>query len=166
MKPIHRALLGILPLIALTSLGAQQAKGDQEVALMGVVVKTDDSTMTLAQGTYGVFVTDHLEIGISPMIGKFDDYNLRGGTLFMSYSWLPKGSKFVPYVGASVFKQTVSGPDFDGGVTGFGPKVGFKYFFTPKAAFNLNIEGIRTKDDDTDEKTTTYVALLGFSYLF
>lgn len=166
MKLVRMLVLGALPLLATAGLQAQQAKGDQEVALMGTVIKVEDTTATIVQGTYGVFITDHMELGISPMIGKFDDYNLKAGTFFFSYSWLPKGSKFVPYIGASVFKQKISGPGLDAGATGFGPKIGFKYFFTPKAAFNMNVESIRTKDDNTDAKTTTVVALLGLSYLF
>lgn len=146
------------------ALSAQQAKGDVELGFQGMYASTSveddygnsDTTSTgMLQATFGVFATNHLEIGFSPMItigpdtevdmaaieaGDYSSATNRGtktttgASIFATWSFLANGARVSPYAGMALYKQDFSDSE-DKGAVGF--TGGCKFYVAPKAAINV-----------------------------
>jgi hypothetical protein len=111
-------------------------------------------------GRVGYYFTDRLELGVGPTLSISTvttqtppSYSYVGGQLvitgggsesnttttfgsyaFIVYSFMARGAKAVPYIGAQYFKQDFSNSDDKGSV---GVNAGLKYFFAKKAAIDF-----------------------------
>ena len=133
-----------ITLIAIPAL-AQQQRGDIELGLQGFVLTTVgmgvSATVGTVQGKLGFFFTDNFEFGVTPSMtivtvkGETDVDG--GGGAFLTYSVLLKNARAVPYFGAQYYKSSFS-TDFDVDPGSVGVNAGVKFFFTRKAAFDVN----------------------------
>ena len=174
------SFLAALCLIFNVPVLAQQEKGDVELQVSGSLFTfvgdgTSSGSGTLF-GKIGLFVTDHLSIGISPLLSvsvsesesfssnSFEKESKRtwtattGGGAYFNYTLLSNAST-VPYFGAQYYKQ-----DFDTEGTGqAGINGGLKFFVTEKAAFDVSANYLL----DLDNSSIGLVVLqFGFSYLW
>lgn len=91
--------------------------------------------------TFGVFMTDNLEWGISPTIslsspvGRRSVQDTYGGSTFLTYSFLTKGSTSVPYLGSRYYKSDFSNSNDNGAL---GLNAGNKFYISDKTAFDVN----------------------------
>ena len=138
------ALLGLSTLVVPTpDAFAQQGEpllkqGNKELGFSGNAVIDSDSELNL-DVTYGYFVRDAWEVGVT--VGsslKKDDFSLEGG-LFTEYNFNHRG-RWVPFVGASTRVGTVDLKDdrfnADENLTSWvvGVSGGVKYFLRPHIA--------------------------------
>jgi hypothetical protein len=137
---------------------AQQQRGDVELQFQGSYFTTIGTDYTFGSGNIsakiGPYITDALQIGIGPTlsitttttttVGPAPLYALQqeskttttfGSTAFFVYSFLMRGAKAVPYLGAEYFKSDFSNSDDKGSV---GISAGLKYYFAKKTAFDVS----------------------------
>jgi len=202
-----KALTAVVVLLAASgAVQAQQAKGDLELGFQGMYASiatttkgSDESTTTstgMLQMTFGAFVTNHLELGFSPMITigpkpptvdttgptptvttETGNKTTTGANVFATWSILANGSRVSPYVGMAAYKQDFSDKDDKGS---FGVTLGSKFYVAPKAGINVGLNIMVGKRDTpsavlngttvtmTKVSSTTATAMfqVGFTYLF
>ncbi len=159
-------LLSVMTLFFSATLGlAQQEEGDVEVQASFSVFKVEDFTSGFIQLKLGGYVSDNLELGISPsaQISSSDGETETtvGVGLFASYSFL-SDSETVPYLGLQYYVPDVEKADE---FSSAGINAGIKYYFTEKAAFDLSgnyLFSITEKGPDN----AIFLILGGLSYLF
>lgn len=136
---------------------AQQQKGDVELQFQGYYFRTVGSDLEFGSGNLagkiGPYLTDWLQVGIGPTLSittmttqNFNTTTMQlekssettttfGSTMFIVASFLTRGAKAVPYVGAQYFKQDFSDSEDKGSV---GVNAGVKFYFSKKAAFDVS----------------------------
>ncbi len=159
---------------------AQQQKGDSEIQLSGFISKAEGQSFGQFESEdyffgsvalkFGQFITDNLQIGVSPSLlfqtGENSDVTVGAGG-FLNYSFLASDAKTVPYFGFSYRKEDIEEWDFDNGRVG--AQLGFKQFVTPKTAFDISgnyLFAIPVADQDWDFSDGFIYLSFGFSYLF
>ncbi len=114
---------------------AQQEKGDQVIRFFVNFNKQENSDASMNLNfKYGKFVTQNVELGISPSL------SLGGGTTTLSlegygnYNFLLPDSKAVPYIGANLGVITIEtkGADTSTSAFTYGLNGGFRYFISEK----------------------------------
>jgi len=182
-----RILLGTgLALIASTGLMAQEKPGDLEIGFMGMLASSSTSggggstSFGDVSGQFGMYITKNLEVAIGPTVSIMSTPNTSGSgstskTTFGSsvsatWSFLAQNAKMVPYAGLALYKHDFSDSNEK---LSFGVQGGFKYFFTPKAAFNVGLNYLVASNSydnglggTTTVTTSTILAQVGLSYLF
>jgi len=140
-------------------------------------------------GRVGYYFTDRFELGVGPTLsiststvvtpGGLSGYDpvtfqpiytaassesqtttTFGGYAFVVYSFLARGSKAVPYLGAQYFKSDFSNSEDKGSV---GVSAGLKYFFAKKAAIDFG--GTYMWNLTKDVKGGTIFFSIGLSFL-
>jgi hypothetical protein len=172
-------------LVSFTILGtaaAQQQKGDVELQLQGSYFTTFATDVSVNVGTiagkFAPFLTDNLQIGIgptltitttsvttvSPLSGKPDTRSdtkvTFGSTVFVTYSFLTKDARTVPYVGASWYKVDFSKGSERGWV---GVNGGLRYFLTRRTSLDLSASFLRTITEH--ESGSMVLFAFGLSFL-
>jgi len=184
--------LAILLLIAFGSASAQQRKGDVELQFYGTYFQTVGTDETFGSGTIGgkigPWVTDHFQIGMGPTLTitrmTETSYNFNpvtfqvttskdtkttttfGTSIFMIYSFLTGGGKWVPYFGAQWFKSDFNKPiSEDKGSAGL--NAGVKYFFAKKTAldFSVNYGWDLNPVEEGGTRGGTLLFVFGLSFL-
>ena len=121
---------------------AQQEKGDVELGLQGqafTAVGSDiDFSFVNLVAKVGLYATNSFEFGVSPTLSVItvekNTTTTLGSGVFVLYSFLAGDARTVPYAGAQYYI-----PDFDDtDQNAAGVTVGAKFFFTKKAAFDIN----------------------------
>ena len=142
---------------------AQQQQGDVELQLQGSYFTTFATDVSVNVGTiagkFAPFITDNIQIGVGPTLTitttkvaavapvtgvtttKSSTTVTFGSTAFVTYSFLMKDSRAVPYVGASYYKVDFSNASERGwlGVNG-----GMRYFFTKRTSFDVSATFLKT----------------------
>jgi hypothetical protein len=185
MKTQHIFILSfILILSTVTALGQQQ-KGDLELQFLGSYYRTVGiSGFSSGSGNIsakiGPYLTDNIQIGLGPNLtishSSYTTFNyttmkeeevtetntMFGSYAFIVYSFLTRGAKLVPYLGAQYFKQDFNKPfSEEPGSLGF--SAGAKYFFAKKAAFDL--QGSYMFDMNKDAEGGFLLFAFGLSFL-
>jgi hypothetical protein len=136
-------------------------------------------------GKIGPYISDHLQIGIAPTLSisttslvsrevdpatfqliekEESETNTRfGASVFLVYSFLSSGGKFVPYFGAQYFKSDFNLP-FSEDRGSAGVNVGIKYFFAKKTA--LDFSGNYLWNLNPEVQGGTILFAFGLSFLF
>lgn len=144
MKKIKILFVLLLTAVAVF---AQQQKGDFQVQTqfsytnMSATVGGSSFSISMGQlyGSVSKFVTDKVEVGVSPILsitsaGNFSRTSLKL-SLFSNYSFLTENAKLVPYAGASLIMDT-GGIDINTGAekttASFGLRGGLRYFVTER----------------------------------
>jgi len=153
---------------------AQQESGDIELQIAGTYFTSVGTDFKFSSGfiqaKFGKYITDNLELGVSPNISitttdtGFGDSNTDatvGLGAFFIYSFLLSDAKTVPYIGGQYFKSDLSEGDDNGsaGVTG-----GLKFFVTEKAALDFSGNYLFDLNKDTEGGLLLFAA--GISFLF
>jgi hypothetical protein len=165
-------------LFAITAAFAQQEKGDTEFQISGTYFTTvgQDNTFSngFIQAKLGVFITDHLEIGIAPNISistssttdffgeTTSNTNVTTGAgAFFQYALLAGDARTVPYIGGQYFKSDLENSDDKGsaGVNG-----GLKFFVSEKAAFDFSGNYLFDLNEGSEGGLLLFAA--GISFLF
>ena len=160
-------VLFVLAFSAVTN--AQQQKGDVELQMAGSFFTTVASDVSISVGTVsgkiGPFITDNIQIGIGPTLtittsttttvapitGRTTTSSSTtatfGSTAFITYSFLIRDARTVPYAGASFYKRDFSDRADRGwlGVNG-----GVRYFLTRRTSIDVSANYLTTL---TPEKT-------------
>jgi hypothetical protein len=136
---------------------AQQQKGDIELQLAGSYFTTFATDVSVNVGTvsgkFAPFITDNIQIGIGPTLtiittttttvapvtgravtGSKTNVTF-GSTAFVTYSFLLKDARVVPYAGASYYKQDFGKTSERGWI---GVNGGMRYFFTRRASIDVS----------------------------
>jgi hypothetical protein len=174
----------IFALAGVTAYGQQQ-KGDLELQFLGSYYRTvgvEGYTFGSGNisGKIGPYITDNFQIGLGPSLTishnsyktfnsttmkeeEVSETNTSFGTYaFVVYSFLTRGAKLVPYLGAQYFKQDFNKPwSEEPGSLGF--NLGVKYFFAKKAAFD--IQGSYMFDMNKDAEGGFMLFAFGLSFL-
>ena len=146
--PLGAALALCLCLHApLTSLEAQQAQGDVELQFSGSLLSTVGQegrsfTSGMLQTKLGYFISDRVEVGAFPSllvnrtrVGQQTTTDTRLGMgVFSTYSFLAEDATTVPYVGGQAYRIDLTDDDETGWVGG---NAGVKFYFSPRAAFDV-----------------------------
>jgi hypothetical protein len=162
---MNRMLLLIaFPLFTLSGVAsAQQQKGDIELQLAGSFFTTFASDVSVNVGTvsgkFAPFLTDNIQIGIGPTLtiattttttvapvtGRTvtnSKTNVTfGSTAFVTYSFLLKDARAVPYVGASFYKRDFAERDERGWI---GVNGGMRYYFTRRTSVDVSANYLKT----------------------
>jgi hypothetical protein len=153
---------------------AQQESGDIELQIAGTYFTTVGTDFKFSSGfiqaKFGKYLTDNLELGVSPNIsittidtgfGDSDTDVTAGLGAFFVYSFLFSDAKTVPYVGGQYFKSDLSDGDDNGsaGVTG-----GLKFFVTEKAALDFSGNYLFDLNSNTEGGLLLFAA--GISFFF
>ena len=153
-------------LLLLTMIGqssAQQQKGDVELQLQGSYFTTFATDVSVNVGTiagkFAPFLTDHIQIGVGPTItiatttvstpapqtgqpaSKTTTKVTFGSTVFVTYSFILKDARAVPYVGGSWYKVDFSKGEEKGWV---GVNGGLRYFITKRTSIDLSASFLKT----------------------
>ncbi len=155
MKKIH--LLFLMTVVSFASF-AQQEKGDQVIRFFVNLNKQESSdAMMNLNFKYGKFVTQNVELGISPAL------SLGGGSTILklegygNYNFLLSDSKAVPYIGANLGVITIETKGADESISAFtyGLNAGFRYFISEKVNVDtglaysaFTIEGVSSSSID------------------
>ncbi len=154
MKNLHALIVFFL---ATGAAFAQQEKGDMQIQAQGAyynIAGSDNGTIFL---NVSRFITNNVEIGISPVITFTPVTTSVNLALFGKYSFLTPDAKLVPYVGAGVSIFNL-GEDFAS--TGFTISGGTRYFLTEKVNIDLSANMAFT------EGTSSFIVLAGLGYIF
>lgn len=153
-------------LLLLTMIGhssAQQQKGDLELQLQGSYFTTFATDVSVNVGTiagkFAPFLTDHIQIGVGPTLTitttkvttiapgtgqPATQSNTKvtfGSTVFVTYSFILKDARAVPYVGASWYKVDFSRGEERGWV---GLNGGLRYFLTKRTSLDFSASFLKT----------------------
>lgn len=157
---------------------AQQQKGDVELQFQGYYFRTVGTELSFGSGNLagkiGPYITDWLQVGIGPTLSittstSFDPTTFEktsettttfGSTAFVVASFLTRGAKAVPYIGAQYFKQNFDDSEDKGSV---GVNAGVKFYFSKKAAFDISGNYLFTLNEN-QEGGMLYFAV-GLSFL-
>ncbi len=175
------SLMCALVLVAVNGFGQQQ-RGDVELQFQGSYFTTVGSDFTFGSGNIsakiGPYITDGLQIGIGPTLSitttttstmnmttfkeetSSNTTTTFGSTAFLVYSFLMRGAKAVPYIGAEYFKSDFSDSNDKGSV---GINVGLKYYFAKKTAFDVSGNYLFTLNQD--QKGGILLFAVGLSFL-
>lgn len=182
MRPSTVLSALILSLTIIGTAAAQQQKGDVELQLQGSYYTTFATDVTVKVGTvagkFAPFLTENLQIGIgptltitttsvttiSPLSGEPDTRSdtrvTFGSTVFVTYSFLMKDARTVPYVGASWYKVDFSKGSERGWV---GVNGGLRYYLTRRTSLDLSASFLKTI---TEHKTGSMLLFaFGLSFL-
>jgi len=121
---------------------AQVEKGDKEIQMLGSITLIEDASVAMIQGTYGVFVTPEIELGVGPSIWYASVWGFSttivGAVFFGRYNFAID-TKRVPYLSA-VWYQADFSPDFgdftDYSYLQFG--AGTKFFINEYLAYDVS----------------------------
>ncbi len=161
---------------------AQQQKGDVELQLQGSYFTTFATDVSVNVGTiagkFAPFITDNIQIGIgptltittatvttvAPLTGRTEQKSNTtltfGSTVFVTYSFLMKDARAVPYVGASFYKVDFKNPAERGWV---GVNGGMRYYLTRRTALDVSASYLKTL---TEEKRGSMLLFsFGLSFL-
>ena len=142
---------------------AQQQRGDIELQLAGSYFTTFATDVSVNVGTvsgkFAPFITDNIQIGIGPTLtiettttstvtpttGRTvtnSKTNVTfGSTAFVTYSFLMKDARVVPYLGASFYKRDFGNRDERGWV---GVNGGMRYYFTRRTSVDVSANYLKT----------------------
>lgn len=184
MKIQQWPCIALLVLLTPVFAYAQQQAGDWELQFQGSYYTTVGTDYEFGSGNIsakiGPYLTNWLQFGIGPSVTisttsyeEFDPVTYQtettsetkttfGSTAFLVFSWLTRGGKLVPYMGAQYFIYDVSEFENDNGSMGL--NVGMKYFFTRKTALDLSGNYLFSLNGE-DEGATVLFAF-GLSFLF
>ena len=172
----------VLALFFATAAQAQQQKGDIELQLAGSFFTTVASEVSINVGTLsgkiGPFITDNIQIGIGPTLtittttlttvapitGRTESRSSTtvtfGSTAFITYSFLMKDTRVVPYVGASYYKVDFSRASERGWL---GANAGMRYFFTKRTSLDFSATFLKTLTEQ--ERGSMLLFSFGISFL-
>jgi len=178
-------IISIVLVCLCSAASAQQERGDVELSISGLYLKSVGSDFGFSSGTVngkiGFFVTDNFEIGVFPsltissttttrprfdsrgrIIGEEKETTTEttfGSGSFMTVSLLAN-AKTVPYFGGQFYI-----PDFDNtDVSYAGVYAGSKFFLTEKAFFELSGNYLFAISEATEGGLLLFSA--GFGFLF
>jgi hypothetical protein len=176
------AVVCVLLLCAATGF-AQQQRGDVELQFQAMYFTTVGQDYKVGMGNIaakiGPYITDALQVGIGPTVSIITttsatpDYTTMsvkyesdtkatfGSTAFIVYSFLMKGAKAVPYLGAQYFKSDFDDSEDKGSM---GINGGLKYYFTRKTALDVSGNYLFTLNKDQEGGTLLFA--VGLSFLF
>lgn len=142
---------------------AQQQKGDIELQLQGSYFTTFATDVSVNVGTIAgkcaPFLTDNIQIGVgptltitttkittvAPLTGRPETRSNTkvtfGSTVFVTYSFILKDARAVPYVGASWYKVDFSRGEERGWV---GLNGGLRYFLTKRTSLDFSASFLKT----------------------
>ena len=133
--PIALCALGLL--LSAGPAAAQANKGDSEVLMQGFVGMNPEAAADSAFGnftfTYGVYVTNGLELGVGPSITITTDSTSMGMNLFVLQHF--GRARVTPYVGADFRSYDIE--DDSQGFFGFNG--GLKNYLSERAALDLRV---------------------------
>jgi hypothetical protein len=136
MKKMMLPCIIVLLLAGICQSSAQQRKGDVELQFFGTYFQTVGTDESFGSGTIGgkigPYLTDHLQIGMGPTLTitrmtethysfnpatfavsttkETNTTTTFGTSVFVLYSFLTGGGKWVPYFGAQWFKSDFNKP--------------------------------------------------------
>ena len=161
---------------------AQQQKGDVELQLQGSYFTTFATDVSVNVGTiagkFAPFITDNIQIGIGPTLtittttlttvapitGRTESRSSTtvtfGSTAFITYSFLMKDTRVVPYVGASYYKVDFSRASERGWL---GANAGMRYFFTKRTSLDFSATFLKTLTEQ--ERGSMLLFSFGISFL-
>jgi hypothetical protein len=175
-------VVSMLLLCAAIGFGQQQ-RGDIELQFQGMYYRTVGTDYATGVGNIsakiGPYITDALQVGVGPTLTiattPTTSYNAVtrqieygsetnttfGCTGFLVYSFLMKGAKAVPYLGAQYFKSDFNDSNDNGsaGING-----GLKYYFTRKTALDISGNYLFTLNKDQEGGILMFA--VGLSFLF
>ena len=122
---------------------AQQQKGDFQLQTQATYATAEGVSFGFVFLNFSSFLTDHLELGVSPIVSISDEFTSFNMTVFSNYSFLAKDAKMVPYLGAGVTFYDLTG---DQPLTGFTFKGGFRYFITESVNVDIGPNLILIED--------------------
>lgn len=143
--------------VASSAAFAQQQKGDFQVQAQASYISVSGIDIGSIYFNASKFVTDNIEVGVSPYvtISSFStDVNL---TIFGNYSFLTPDGKFVPYLGAGVTLYQLGG---DFAQTGLTLKGGIRYFVTERVNIDVGPNLVFV------EGTNIFILNAGLGYIF
>ena len=185
MKAQNILIICLMFALATITAYGQQQKGDLELQFLGSYYRTVgiegySSGSGNISAKIGPYVTDNFQIGLGPNLTishststTFNYATMKeeevtetntmfGSYAFVVYSFLTRGAKLVPYLGAQYFKQDFSKPwSEEAGNLGF--SLGVKYFFAKKAAFD--VQGNYLFDLNPDSEGGYMLFAFGLSFL-
>ncbi len=134
-------VVGLLCLTASAAM-AQVEKGDKEIQALGSITLIEHASAAVLQGTYGVFVTPEVEVGVGPSIlyaSVFGFSQTIVGAVFFGRYNFDVNTKRVPYLSAMWYQADFS-PDYgdftDWSYLQFG--AGMKFFVTENLAYDAS----------------------------
>jgi outer membrane protein W len=155
MKRVWMAVIPVVTVLVLPAHARAQArKGDKEIQLSGntFTVISSGASETVGQFQFGVgyFLTDRLEVGISPIVSITSGSDGMGGTNVtgdlglstkVQFFFGEKSAKIKPYVGASYIVRSfkTQGDSSLADNMYVGGNGGFKNYFTERAALDVNV---------------------------
>lgn len=142
---------------------AQQQQGDVELQLQGSYFTTFATDVSVNVGTiagkFAPFITDNIQIGIGPTLtittttmttvaplsGRTEEKSNTtvtfGSTVFITYSFLMRDARVVPYVGASFYKIDFGNPAERGWL---GLNGGLRYYLTKRTSLDFSASYLKT----------------------
>lgn len=166
--------LAVLMSMAVTSFGAMLQEGTRELGLAGSLdIASADGTAIDLSASYGYFIADGLEIGVSGFWADSDSVTSIGLGAFAEYHFATD-SNLVPYVGvgAGWGKTEIDIGDFsaDDDALVIAGEAGVKYFFVENIAISLAyVFEWATEDiffDDDKAEDTDHSIQLGMRFYF
>jgi len=181
MHPVRNCTVILAVILLFAAVGfAQQQQGDVELGLQGAYYRTvgtdAEVQFGMVQGKIGWYMISTLEVGVGPMLsimstpdgtGGSSTTTQFGGSAFLTYSFLARGAKVVPYFGAQYYIQDLIQEDVPSEFTdsgSLGINAGLKYFFTKKAAVDFSGNYMFSLNEGA-EGGMLYFAV-GLSFLF
>lgn len=157
-------------LVSASAAFAQQQKGDFQLQAQASYFSNSFAGQSFSSGSVYVnasrFVTDNIEVGLSPFIFISDISTTMNLSFFGNYSFLTENAKLVPYAGAQVmFYNLGSDPDFS--QVGFGLKAGIRYFVSERVNVDVgpNIAFL-SAPAGLSEGSTVFQIAAGLGYIF
>lgn len=154
---MKKTLLIALLVVASGAAFAQQKKGDFQLQAQGAYYSTDAFDFGSLYFNASKFVTDNIEIGVSPYLTISTETTMNL-TFFSNYSFLTTDAKLVPYLGAGITFYNL-GSDF-GSLTGFTLKGGIRYFVNERVNIDVGPNLVLL------EGSNLFVLNAGLGYIF
>lgn len=161
---------------------AQQQKGDVELQLQGSYFTTFATDVSVNVGTiagkFAPFLTDNIQIGIgptltittttvttvAPLTGRTEERSNTtltfGSTVFVTFSFLTRDARMVPYVGASFYKIDFGNPAERGWL---GLNGGMRYYLTRRTSLDFSASYLKTLTEQ--KRGSMLLFAFGLSFL-
>lgn len=154
---MKKFLLISLLLVAVGAAYAQQQKGDAQIQAQAAYIDVGGVGSGTIFFSGSKFITDNVELGLTPTITFSSFATTLNLTIFGKYSFLTPDAKLVPYVGAGITMIDLTG---DNATTGFTITGGTRYFITEQINIDLGANLIFV------EGQNAFMILAGLGYIF
>lgn len=154
---MKKHLLFAFLLVAGCTAFAQQQKGDVQIQAQAAYIDVAGFGSGTLYFNGSRFITDNIELGLTPIITFSSATTTFNLGLFGKYSFLTSDAKFVPYVGAGITLLDLGG---DAGTTGFTLTAGSRYFVTEQVNIDVGANMIFVEGENA------FMLLAGLGYIF